>query len=63
MVPALGGSERGMGQPLLLIRHGLKQRGAIGMHLRGAPAESRKAFSLQRHSSKTGQKTEGLHQR
>ena len=63
MVPALGGSERSMGKQLLLIRHGLKQRGPIGMHPRGAPAESRKAFPLQRHNSQTRQKTKGLHQR
>ena len=63
MVPALSGSERGMGQLLLLICHGLKQRGAIGMYPRCAPAQSRKAFPLQRHNSQTRQKTKGLHQR
>jgi hypothetical protein len=47
MVPALGCGERGMGKQLLLIRHGLKQRGQIGLHPRGSPAESWKTFPLQ----------------
>lgn len=62
MVPALGCSERGMRQQLLLIRHRLQQRGLFRMHARGAAAETRKAFPLLRHNAQTAQNTEGLHQ-
>ena len=60
MVPALGCGERGMGELLLLIRHGLKQRGQIGVHPRGSPTESGKAFPLLGHDSPTGQETKRL---
>ena len=56
MVPALGCGERGMGKLLLLIRHGLKQRGQIGVHCRGAPTESGKAFPLHWEHTPTSQK-------
>ncbi|GIS14060.1 MAG: hypothetical protein CM15mP116_06430 [Synechococcus sp.] len=63
MVPALGCGERGMGKLLLLIRHGLKQRGQIGVHPRGSPTEARKAFPLLGLHTPTGQKTKRLSQR
>ena len=52
-----------MGKQLLLIRHGLKQRGQIGLHPRGSPTKMREALPLLGHNSPTGQKTKGLSQR
>ena len=63
MVPALGCGERGMGKLLLLIRHGLKQRGQIGVHPRGSPTESGKAFPLHWEHTPTSQKAKRLRQR
>ena len=51
-----------MGKQLLLMRHGLKQRGPIGMHPRSAPAKSGKTFPLQRHHIQPRQKAKGLRQ-
>jgi len=52
-----------MGKQLLLIRHGLKQRGQIGLHPRGSPTKVREAFPLQGLNTPTGQKAKGLSQR
>ena len=52
-----------MGKQLLLIRHGLKQRSQVGLHLRGSSTKLRKAFPLLRHDSPTGQQTKGLNER
>ena len=48
-----------MGKLLLLIRHGLKQRGQIGMNPRGSPTQLRKDFPLMGLHTPTGQKTKG----
>ena len=62
MVPALGCGERGMGQQLLLLRHGLNQRGQFGLHPRGSPTEAWKALPLLGHHAPTRQKTKRLGQ-
>ena len=54
MESALGCCERGMGKQLLLIRHGLKQRGQIGLHPRGSLTKVREAFPLQGLNTPTG---------
>ena len=63
MVPALRWGERGIDKQLLLIRHGLKQRGQIGLNLRGSPTKVRKAFPRQGLHTPTGQQTKRLNQR
>ena len=62
MLPALGWGERGMGKQLLLIRHGLKQRGQIGLHPRCSPTKTGEAFPLKGNHTSTGHETKGLSQ-
>ena len=62
MMPALGWGKRGMGKQLLLIRHGLKQRGQIRLHPRGSPTKTGEPFPLKGNYTSMGHETKGMSQ-